>query len=79
VYLTENGGRRWRRRGAGLPTDRFYEAIFDPNVRGRLWVATLEKGVFTTDDEGRTWQPHGLDGTLVFDMFFVHPPASAAR
>jgi photosystem II stability/assembly factor-like uncharacterized protein len=79
VYLSENGGRSWRRRGDSLPTDRFYEAVYDANVPGRLWVATLEEGVFTTDDQGRTWRPQGLDGTLVFDMFFAPPSASAAR
>ena len=76
VVITTNGGRSWRRRGASLPVQRFYDAIFDANVRGRLWAATLEKGVFTTDDDGRSWQPQGLDGSLVFDMAFIPPPAS---
>jgi hypothetical protein len=43
---------------------------FDPKRSGRIWAATVEQGLFYTDNQGRTWQSAGLDGTLIFDLSF---------
>lgn len=76
VYVSENGGHSWQQRGQQLPTKHFYEIIYDANVEGRLWAATLEEGLYYSDDQGRTWMLGGLNGTLVFDMLFVYPPSN---
>jgi photosystem II stability/assembly factor-like uncharacterized protein len=73
VWVSENGGRRWTRRGKTLPVPHSYEAVFDPNDPGRLWVATVEEGIYYTDDLGKSWHGAGMFGTLVFDMLFVDP------
>ena len=71
VLVSANGGRSWKRQGRTLPSPHFYEVVFDPNVPGRLWVATVEAGIFYSDDHGQNWTAAGMDGTLVFDMIFI--------
>jgi len=71
VHLTTDGGVTWRRIAGQLPTPNNYEVVFDRNVSGRLWIATVERGVYFTDDFGQTWGNGTLPGTLVFDMLFV--------
>lgn len=73
VYVSGDGGQRWRKRSKGLPVDNFYEIVYDANIDGRLWAATLEEGIYYSDDHGRTWTFGGLNGTLVFDLTFVYP------
>ena len=75
VLVSDDGGHTWRQHTDGLPTDDFYEVIWDANVPGRLWVATLEEGLYYSDDLGASWTYGGLYGTLVFDLAFVYPPA----
>lgn len=71
VYSSRNGGTSWTRRTRGLPTKDFYQVVFDPTQEGRLWAATVEKGVWYSDDMGKNWQNAGLYGTLVYDMVFI--------
>ena len=71
VWLTRNKGAEWTVIGRELPSASAYELVFDRNVPGRLWVATLEQGVFYTDDFGASWSDPVLPGTLVFDMLYV--------
>jgi photosystem II stability/assembly factor-like uncharacterized protein len=37
----------------------------DPLVRGRAWCGTHRRGVFRSDDDGRSWQLVGLAGRLI--------------
>lgn len=71
VLISNNGGRSWSKRTRGLPTDSFYQVEFDPGHNGRLWAATIEQGIYYTDDDGKTWTDAGMYGTLVFDLEFV--------
>jgi len=75
VEISTDGGVTWRQIAGELPTRNNYEVVFDRNIPGRLWVATVEKGIYYTDDLGVTWGRGTQPGTLVFDMLFV--PASA--
>ena len=34
-------------------------------------MATVEAGIFYSDDHGQNWTAAGMDGTLVFDMIFI--------
>jgi photosystem II stability/assembly factor-like uncharacterized protein len=40
----------------------------DPLVRGRAWCGTHQRGVFRSDDGGRSWQPVGLSGRLIMAL-----------
>ena len=73
VLVSTDGasGRSWKRRGRKLPSPHFYEVVFDPTVSGRIWAATVEAGIFYSDDLGKNWTAAGMDGTLVFDMIFI--------
>ncbi len=71
VMISTNGGRRWKKKTRGLPTDGFYQVEFDPGVPGRLWAATIEEGVLYSDNDGKSWTYAGMFGTLVFDLEFV--------
>lgn len=75
VWLSDDGGRRWRQVRSELPVDDFYALAYDKNVRGRLWAATVEAGIYATSDAGATWQFKGMYGSLVFDLVFL--PESA--
>ena len=46
-----------------------YALAFDPHVPGRLWVGTIESGVFHSTDF-RMWTYAGLRGSLVFELGF---------
>ena len=53
VYVSADAGRTFRTRAAPLP---LVDLEVDPANAGR-WVASAESGLFTSDDEGRTWRP----------------------
>jgi photosystem II stability/assembly factor-like uncharacterized protein len=71
VFLSTDGGRTWEERSEELPVAESYEVVFDAAEPGRLWVATVENGIYYTDDFATTWRYGGLDGSLVFDMIFI--------
>ena len=71
IFLSTDGGREWEKRTAALPVAESYEIVFDAAEPGRLWAATVEHGIFYSDDFGTTWQYAGLNGALVFDMIFI--------
>lgn len=71
LFLSSDGGRSWEERSAGLPVPETYEVVFDAAEPGRLWVATVERGIYYTDDFATTWHYGGMDGSLVFDMVFI--------
>ncbi len=79
VSLTMDGGATWVRIGDELPTPHGYEVIFDRNEAGRLWFATLEGGMYFTEDAGATWSSAGLPGTMVFDMLFVNMEGAVSK
>ncbi len=70
VYVSEDGGRRWRNINLGKPFPEWVSSndpsvTFDGEGRGYLCyggfnLSTGENGVFVaiTTDQGRTWQPH---------------------
>lgn len=52
VLVSNNGGRLWTTRVAPGPTT---DLAADPND-GSRWVAGTTNGLFTSDDEGRSWR-----------------------
>ena len=71
IWISGDGGTRWSQIGDELPTDDFYEIIFDPEIEGRLWASTVEEGLFYTDPGTDEWHAAGMEGTLVFDLVFI--------
>ena len=57
VYVTEDGGRSWSPRSAGLGNGFTMALLVDPAVRGRVFVGSNPDGVYTSDNYGRTWEP----------------------
>lgn len=89
VMISTDGGESWVRTTGNLPgcealtvvTDPpenpppcLYEVIFDKERPGRLIVATVESGVYASDDLGRRWTHLGMDGAVVYDMTFARAP-----
>ncbi len=69
VWVTEDGGRTWQDRSAGLPASLWVSRVeLSGHERGRLLVALngyrwdhFDSYVYRSDDLGRTWTRLGLD------------------
>lgn len=71
VLTTEDGGRTWTERNAGLPDEHcVFRVGIDPDT-GRLYAAIYKDAVFESDDFGRTWRKSGLEGSTVYNFVFV--------
>jgi photosystem II stability/assembly factor-like uncharacterized protein len=52
---SRDGGRTWKRL-VGVPAEHaLYNVAFDPRQRGRVAIASWTYGLWTSEDEGRTW------------------------
>jgi photosystem II stability/assembly factor-like uncharacterized protein len=71
VAVSENGGKTWMLRNAGLPTSHVTSVIFDPVKAGRLYTSVNEEGLYVSDDGGKSWSKDGLDGSMVTAMKFI--------
>lgn len=73
VLTSEDGGRTWQDRNAGLPEpQRVWRVGVDPD--GRLFASVHKQTLYYSDDFGRTWQPDSLRGSLV-NYFLTLPKA----
>ena len=83
VHVSDDYGVTWTDRTQGLPGCEAYtvitnpppnpppclfETLFDPSQSGRLFAATVESGLFVSDDAGATWRLHGNVGAIFQDM-----------
>lgn len=71
VLVSEDAGRTFVARNAGLPSPNVWSVRFDPDHPGRLYAAVHEEAVFVSDDSGRNWRRFGMEGTIVYNMVFV--------
>ncbi len=71
VALSEDGGKTWQFRNAGLPSTEVWSVSFDPARPGRMYAGVHEEALFVSQDYGRTWTRDGLEGSRVFRMLFV--------
>ena len=89
VYVSTDTGGTWERRVGNLPGCEALTVVTDPPVNpppcmndvifdqarsGRLIVATIESGLYVSDDMGRRWSYAGMDGSVVYDMTFARGP-----
>jgi hypothetical protein len=56
VFMTDDGGKSWRRLDAGLPEGSFVHAVREDSVKRDLLYAATETGVFVSFDSGAHWQ-----------------------
>jgi len=73
VMLSEDGGKTWQSRNAGLPSTSVWSVAFDPAHPGRMYASVHEEAIYLSPDYGRTWTRDGLEGSRVYRMRFVPP------
>ena len=71
VMVTDDGGKTWEARNAGLPRPDVWSVAFDPAHSGRLYASVHEEALYVSDDAGTTWRRDGLPGSMVHRMVFV--------
>ena len=71
VALSEDRGKTWQFRNAGLPGTSVWSVAFDPDHAGRMYAGVHEEALYISQDYGRTWVKDGLPGSRVFRMKFV--------
>ncbi len=71
VQVSEDGGKTWLDRTAGLPKREVWKIAIDPDLPDRLYAAPYLEPLFASDDFGRTWRKLQWDKTTVFDLVFV--------
>lgn len=77
VLTSEDGGRTWTERNAGLPEPhRVWRVGVDPDS-GFLYASVVGETLFVSQDFGRTWRRDALQGSTVSS--FVSVPRSAPR
>lgn len=77
VAISEDDGKTWQFRNAGLPSTEVWSVSFDPAKPGRMYAGVHEEAIYVSQDYGRTWTRDGLEGSRVFRMRFV--PEAAGR
>ena len=77
VAVTEDGGKTWQSRNAGLPRPDVWSVAFDPANSGRLYCSVHEEALYVSDDAGASWRRQGLEGSVVRHMTFL--PERLAR
>jgi photosystem II stability/assembly factor-like uncharacterized protein len=74
VLTTEDGGKTWTARNAGLPEPHcVWRVGVDP--AGRLYASVVKETLFVSDDFGRTWKRDALEGSVV-NSFILLPQAA---
>jgi photosystem II stability/assembly factor-like uncharacterized protein len=71
VTLSEDGGKTWQARNAGLPSSNVWSVAFDPAHPGRIYASVHEEALYVSQDNGKSWAKDGLEGSRVFRMKFV--------
>jgi hypothetical protein len=75
VLVSEDNGKTWTPRNAGLPENpRAWRVGINPN-NGRLYASLYMENLYYSDDFGRTWQADVLEGSLV-SRFIAVPVAN---
>jgi photosystem II stability/assembly factor-like uncharacterized protein len=71
LLTSEDGGRTWVDRNAGLPEPhRVWRTAIDPDT-GRLYASLVEQALYVSDDFGRTWRIGGMVGSRIASFTFV--------
>jgi hypothetical protein len=71
VAISEDLGKTWTLRNAGLPGLNVWSVAFDPDAPGRMYASVHEEALYVSADYGRSWRKEGLEGSRVYRMKFV--------
>ncbi|MBL9207514.1 MAG: hypothetical protein JNN01_20705 [Opitutaceae bacterium] len=74
VLATEDGGKTWQARNAGLPEPHQVWRVGIEPTTGRLLASVVGQTLFASEDFGRTWTREALDGSRV-NAFITVPRA----
>lgn len=78
VLVTEDAGKTWNDRNAGLPADHcVYRVGIDPDS-GRLLAGVYKEALFVSDDFGHSWKNDGLEGSTIYNFIFVPAGTTSA-
>ncbi len=69
VWVSDTGGRSWRRFGGRLPQPTVHALLFESGPGGRLWAGTAGGGLFVGD--GASWRHAGLSEATIYDLAFA--------
>ena len=71
VLATEDGGKTWTDRNAGLPdSPRVWRLGVEPKTN-RLFASVVGEALYSSDDFGRTWKKDGMEGSVVHNFLIV--------
>jgi photosystem II stability/assembly factor-like uncharacterized protein len=70
VAISDDGGKTWQSRNAGLPSPEVVAVIFHPTTRGRMFASVRDEGLYISNDAGQSWSKQGLDGSVVNRLKF---------
>lgn len=59
LLRSDDGGATWERARADLPGTDIHALTGSPSQPGRFYAYVVGRGLFRSDDTGRTWQPLG--------------------
>lgn len=70
LFVTDDYGATWSSIAGGLPPNLFVRSIREDPVNPNLLYAGTQRGVWTSFDRGRTWQPLRLNmpATAIYDL-----------
>jgi hypothetical protein len=71
LAMSDDRGKTWHDRNAGLPGTAVWSVAFDPAHPGRVYASVHEEALYVSQDYGRTWTKDGLEGSRVYSMRFV--------
>jgi photosystem II stability/assembly factor-like uncharacterized protein len=71
ILVTEDGGKTWSDRNAGLPdSPRVWRLGVEPKTN-RLFASVVGEALYSSDDFGRTWKKDGMEGSVVHNFLIV--------
>jgi photosystem II stability/assembly factor-like uncharacterized protein len=71
VAISDDGGKTWQPRNAGLPSTEVVAVIFHPWIHGRIFASVRDEGLYISNDAGQSWSKQGLGGSVVNRMKFI--------
>ena len=71
LLVSEDGGRTWLDRTAGLPNRQIWSVAVDPDQLGRLYASPFQQPVYVSEDFGLTWKPAFFEKATAFNLTFV--------
>jgi hypothetical protein len=71
VLVSEDGGKTWGDRSAGLPNKEIWRVTADPDIPRRLYAAPHLSALHVSDDLGHNWRPLTFEKAIVYDIVFI--------